>query len=217
MAERVAVKASARTGQGSSQARRVRRGGDIPAVVYGHGQPAQSIQVPAHAFELMLHRHTSESLLVNLEVDGAARLALLKQVQHHPVTGRIVHVDFQEIGQNEPVEVEIPLHLTGIPTGVSTGGGMLEHLVRSVAVSCLPDDMIEQLDVDVSGLGVGDHLAVSDLPLDPAKYEVLTAPDIHVVAVLAPRKEEEEEAPAEEGAEVPTEPEVIGETKAEEE
>jgi ribose-phosphate pyrophosphokinase len=116
-------------------------------------------------------------------------------------------------GSNVAVLVD-DIHLVGIPAGVLTGGGILEQLVRTVEVACLPDDILEQLEVDVSAMGLGAHLAISDLPLDPARYQVLTDKDIHVASVHLPKMQEEEAAPVVEGAEAaPAEPEVITEKK----
>jgi large subunit ribosomal protein L25 len=142
---------------------------------------------------------------------------MLKAMQHHPVTGRVIHVDFYEISMTRKIEIELPVKLTGIPTGVANEGGILEHVLRALTVQCLPGDLIEEVELDVSGLTVGKTLRVRDVQIDAAKYRVLDDPDQVVAAVAAPRTEEEEKAEAEaEAAAAAAGPEVLTEKKEEE-
>jgi large subunit ribosomal protein L25 len=103
------------------------------------------------------------------QVQGETKKVLLQEVQHHPVTGRILHADFQEISMTEKLRVEIPVRLSGEPAGVTQQGGVLEHILRAIEVECLPGDIVEQFDVDVSALQIGDRLSVSDIKVDAAR------------------------------------------------
>ena len=211
--------AKPRSGKGSASAGRLRRTGWFPAVVYGEGRPGVDIQLNEHDFLVMLRRHRSENMIVDLAVEGADKTykVMLKAMQHHPVTGRVIHVDFYEISMTRKIEIELPVKLTGIPTGVANEGGILEHVLRALTVQCLPGDLIEEVELDVSGLTVGKTLRVRDVQIDAAKYRVLDDPDQVVAAVAAPRTEEEEKAEAEaEAAAAAAGPEVLTEKKEEE-
>ncbi|MBN1269276.1 MAG: 50S ribosomal protein L25 [Kiritimatiellae bacterium] len=220
MAEAITVKASPREVRGKGEAGRLRRRGVLPGVVYGSGEAAQMIELNEHDFQNLLRKHVSEHVIMDLQVEQQKpRKVLLKEVQHHPVTGRILHVDFREVSMTEKLRVEIPIELVGEPEGVTQQGGVLEHILREVEVECLPADIIERIDVDVTKLMIGDSLTVADIVLDPAKYTVISPRDLAIAAVAAPRVEEEpvaaEAAVAVEG-EAAAEPEVIGEKEREE-
>lgn len=219
MKEQITVKAQAREQIGSGAAGRLRRTGAFPAVVYGARTSAIHIQVDRHAFELMLHRQHGERMMLDLEVEGAPAVrVLLKDVQHHPITGQVVHADFQAVALDERFRVEVSIELTGEPVGVTRDGGVLEHLLRQVEIECLPGDLMDEIDVDVSALEIGDHLSVGDIRLDSERYEIVTAPDIAIATVAAPRVEEEEAEGAAEGEEpelVSAEDKDTGEEKAE--
>jgi large subunit ribosomal protein L25 len=142
---------------------------------------------------------------------------MLKAMQHHPMTGRVIHVDFYEISMTRKIEIEVPVKLTGIPTGVANEGGILEHVLRALTVQCLPGDLIEEIELDVSGLAVGKNLRVRDMKVNAAKHRVLDDPDQVVAAVAAPRSEEEEKAETDaEAAAAAAGPEVLTEKKEEE-
>lgn len=215
MKEQITIRAEPRKAQGSTAARRARRAGHLPGVVYGEGKPAMAVQVPAHEFEKMLHRHTGEHLIMDLVIGGETKKVLLQELQRNPLTGHLMHVDFHEISMTKKLRVEVPITLVGTPVGVSQQGGILDHLLRRVEIECLPADIPEQIEVDVSGLEVGKHLSVRDIRLDPARYAVITAGDIAIAAVSMP-KAEEEAAPAAAAGEAAAEPEVLTEKKAEE-
>jgi large subunit ribosomal protein L25 len=181
-------KADLRDSSGKGPARRLRSAGLVPAVVYGAGKPAESISLDAHGFQQLMNKHESETLLLDLDVAGNTRRVLLKEIQHHPVTKRILHVDFNEISMTTMFKVKIPLHFIGIPVGVTMGGGSLDFHLREIEVECLPTDLVEQFDVDVSHLDLKEHFRVSELTtIDVSKYTILTAGDISVVSVAAPR------------------------------
>lgn len=195
-------------------ARRLRRAGVVPAVVYGSGKEARMIQLSAHDFDQALKGHMSEHMVMDLEVGGDKPLkVLLKEVQHHPVSHKIIHADFNEISMTKKLRVEIPVQLVGDPVGVIQQGGILEAITRSIEVECLPTDIVEFFSLDVSVLNIGDSLLAANIQIDKSKYTILTSPDQAIVKVSAP-KAEEEVAPAAAEAGV-GEPEVITEKKVE--
>ncbi len=215
MRETIVVRAERRTAGGSAAARRLRRAGKIPAIVYSEGRPGEPVWLNEHDFGLMLQHHRGEHMLVSLELDGARRSVLLKEVQHHPLTSSVLHVDLYEVSMTRRIRVEIPLRLVGDPVGVTQQGGILDHLLRSIEIECLPGDIPEDIPVDVSSLAVGRHMSVGDIRLDPARYRIVTAADIAIAAVSMPKAEEAPAAAAapEGGA---AEPEVLTARKAEE-
>ena len=211
--------AKPRVGKGSADAGRLRRTGWFPAVVYGEGRPGVDIQLNEHDFVMMLRSHRSENMIVDLAVEGREKpfKVMLKAMQHHPITGRVIHLDFYEISMTRKIEIELPVKLIGLATGVVTEGGILEHVLRALTVQCLPGDLIEQIELDVSALSVGKTLRVRDVQIDAAKYKVLDDPDQVVVAVAAPRTEEEEKAETDaDAATAAAGPEVLTEKKDEE-
>jgi large subunit ribosomal protein L25 len=215
--KQIQVHAQSRTAKGKAASGRLRRSGFFPAVLYSEGKPGRDIQLNEHDFVLLFRGHHAENLLMDLAVDSEKPVkALLKAMQHHPLNGRVLHADFYAISMDKKLELEIPVTLVGEAKGVAQEGGILEHVLRSVMVECLPDDLPEELQLDVSDLAMGHTLKVKDIPLDTAKYRILTDGDIVVAAIAAPRTAEEEApAAAEEGG--AAEPEVITAKKAEEE
>ncbi len=210
----VKLTAQARQQKGTGAAGRIRRKGLVPAIVYGSGKENRLIQFNAHDFDMMMKGHSGEQMLMDLEIEGGEGLkVLLKEVQHHPVSHQVIHADFNEISMTEKLRLQFPIKLVGEPQGVSQQGGVLEHILRSIEVECLPADILDHADLDVSALMIGDSLSVSAIRLDPAKYTVLSPPDQAVATVLAP-KLEEEVAPEAEAAAV-GEPEVLTEKKEE--
>ena len=211
--------AKPRSSKGSAMAGRLRRTGWFPAVVYGEGRPGVDIQLNEHDFVMMLRSHRSENMILDLAVEGTAKpyKVMLKAMQHHPVTGRVIHLDFYEISMTRKIEIAVPVKLTGVPTGVANEGGILEHVLRALTVQCLPGDLIEEIELDVTGVAVGKTLRVRDVKIDAAKFKVMDDADQVVVAVAAPRTEEEEKAEADaEAATAAAGPEVLTEKKEEE-
>ena len=209
--------AQSRALKGSANAGRLRRTGFFPAVVYGEGRAGVDIQLNEHDFVMMLRSHRSENMILDLAVEGTAKpyKVMLKAMQHHPITGRVIHVDFYEVSMTRKIEIEVPVKLTGAAVGVVTEGGILEHVLRTLTLLCLPGDMIEEVELDVTTLAIGKTLRVRDVKLDVAKYKVLNEADQVVVAVAVPRTEEEEKAEADAGA-AAAGPEVLTEKKDEE-
>jgi len=196
--------------EGTGNSRRIRRAGALPGIVYGGAKEPVSIEMEAHDLELILHHHTSESLIIDIELEGEGDIAVLvKEVQHHPVTDDLLHVDMQRVVAGQVMNMEIQLVLVGEAEGVKAGG-TLDHVMHSISVECLPKDLVEAIEVDISELGIGDNLHISDLGID-AKYKVLVDEASIVCAISGPMAEEEEE----EEEVVAGEPEVITEKAAE--
>jgi large subunit ribosomal protein L25 len=203
MAAETKVVAATRTVKGKSEVRRMRADGRLPAIVYGGENDPRCIEVNQHDFELLLQHHRSESMILDLEVDGKKSFkVLLKDVQHDPVSGDVQHIDFVEVSMTKVMRVNVPTKLVGEPVGVSQAGGILEHLLREVTVECLPTDLMEEIEIDVAALEIGDIIQVGDLQVGD-KIKITTDAGIAVASVAAPRLEETpvvEEG--EEGAEV---------------
>lgn len=215
---------TSRDRKGSPNARRMRREGLIPGVIYSDGGEARAISLPKHDFEQMLHHHAGEQMMIQIELDGKESSVLLKDVQHNIMTGGTIHVDLHEVSMTKKLRVQISIELIGEAEGVRSEGGVLDHLLHSVEVECLPGDILEKIEVDVSELKLNEMLHIKDIELDASKYEIMMDDDVAVASVSVPRVVEEEEpeegeegeegAEGEEGEAAPTEPEVINEKKA---
>jgi len=181
---------------GKRAARRSRRSGLVPGVLYGRGREATPVAVDARALGV-LHAE-SQAALVRLRVDGEEVAALVKEVQSHPVTGQLRSVDFQAVSLEERVTVAVPVRVVGTPVGISTGG-VLEQLLRQVQVSCLASEIPAEFQVDVSALQVGQAVRLGDLST-PAGVEILGSREDAIALVAAPTKPEEEAKPEEAAA-----------------
>ena len=202
--------------QGSSNSRRLRKSGSLPGVIYCEGKEATAIQLDTHAFEQVLHHHSSESVLVEISVEGAGDItALVQDVQHHPVSNDLLHVDLFKVDADKPIHVEIPVEVVGEAAGVKVGGS-LDIVMHAIAVECLPGDLVESIEVDVSDLEIGDSLYLSQVKLS-SKLKSLGDEEAIVLSVSAPRLEEEEEGAEVVEGDADAEPEVINEKKADEE
>jgi large subunit ribosomal protein L25 len=207
MAKQVKLSATRRTGTGRSAVRKIKAQGAVPAVIYGGKTKAEPLQVSKRDISLMLSHASGENILVELEIDGekTGRLALVQEVQHAPIGGEILHIDFHAISMDEMIEADVPLGPTGIAEGVKTFGGLLEQNLRSLAIECLPRDLPDFISVDVSALNIGDSIHVRDIPL-PQGVTTRVLADLTVFSVVPPTVEEEPVVAAEEA---PTAPEVI--------
>jgi large subunit ribosomal protein L25 len=204
-----------RDAQGSAGARRLRRDGWVPGVIYSDGTEARTVSLPKHEFEQMLRHHTSEHVMIKIQIDGGKEESvLLKEVQHNAITGGVVHVDLQKVAMDKKLHVEVPVELIGEAEGVKNQGGVLDHLLHHIEISCFPADIPESITVDVSALKLGDMLTVKDIQIDTSKYTILLDAEIGVASVSLPKVVEE---PVVEGAAAaaPAEPEVIREKKPE--
>lgn len=210
--EQVALKVEERKGTGYGPAKRLRSGGRVPGIVYGAHTNPVSVQVKDTDLTKALHGAAGENVLVELEVSGAAgkRLALVREVQHDAMTGRVLHVDFHELRADEKFVTTVSVEAAGEAVGVKNGG-VLELAMHQLRVRCLPKDLPAKIVVDVSHLDIGNAIHVAEVKA-PAGVELLDRKDLPVALVLSPAVEEEA-APAAEGA--AAEPEVIKEKKAE--
>jgi len=208
------INVKSRDVKGSANARRLRRDGWVPGVIYSEGAAARTVSLPKHEFEQMLHHHTSEHVMIQIQIDdGKEESVLLKEVQHDVLSGGVVHVDMQKVAMDKKLRVEVPVELIGEAEGVKTQGGVLDHLLHHIEIECFPADIPESINVDVSALKLGDVLTVKDIPIDASKYAILMKADVCVASISLPKVVEE--AAAGEGA-APAEPEVIREKKQEE-
>ena len=212
-----ALKGARRSAVGKGVARKLRQSGSIPAVYYGRGEEPIVLTVGLKELEEVIVKAEGSNVIVDLKVDGDGvgdRKALIREIQRDPVGGHILHLDLQHISLTERITVEVPIILTGIPTGVKDGGGILEHLLRDVEVECLPTDIPSRLEIDVSALNIGDSLHVSDLRAD--NVTILTEGERPIAAVVPPTVLEEVK-PAEGEGEAAAEPELVKEKKETEE
>jgi large subunit ribosomal protein L25 len=212
----VALNAFPRTLGRRAGAKRLRSSGRIPATIYGRQIKPQNLEVVSKEMENLVHHAVSENLLVDLSLKDDSRpkrLALVQEVQHHPLSGNILHVDFHEVAEDEKVTIMVPVEATGEAVGVKTGGGVLEHVLFKIKARALPKDLPEVLTVDVSNLNIGQAIHLGEIPA-PAGVEIIGDKNIPVIAVAAPRTEEEEAAEAAAAA-APGEVEMIKEKKEE--
>lgn len=210
------LKVETRQELGKSGVRGLRRDGLIPAVVNDKGK-SLPVKVERRKLWELLHSKAGENVLVALDINNgktkSQKTALIREIQHHPVKGDILHLDFQCISLTQEVKVAVPLASKGEPVGVKMEGGTLEHLIWELELSCLPTEIPERIEVDVSGLKVGDSIHVKDLRLSPS-VKIEHDPEAIIFSVAPPVKEEVVEPVKEEA---PQEPEVIKEKKKEEE
>src|SRR5438874_292291 len=211
MAKQVKLMAERRTAIGRSAVRKLKAAGSVPAVMYGSKDKPEALQVSRRDINSLLSHAAGENILVELEVGGKSRLALVQEVQHAPVGGAVLHVDFHAVSQDEVIEADVPLEPVGTANGVKNMGGLLEQNLRSLSIECLPRDLPDVIRVDVSALNIGDSIHVRDLPL-PDGVKTRIQQDLTAFSVLAPTVEEEPVVAAVEAA---TGPEVIREKKEE--
>ena len=211
MAKQVKLKVEPRTAVGRSAARKLKARGVVPAIIYGGKEKPQPLQVSTREINAMLSHAAGENILVELEIAGekSNRTALVQEIQHSPVGGDILHIDFHAVSMDETIQAEVPLEPIGVPNGVKNFGGLLEQSLRSLAVECLPRDLPDRVTVDVSGLNIGDSIHVRDIQL-PTGVAAKVQRELTAFSVLAPVVEEE---PAVAEAEAAAGPEVITEKK----
>ena len=204
-----------RTQTGKGSARKLRSTGKLPAILYGPETDTIMLTLDCTELEKTLKGKSAESVLLDLRIDsgkkGQSKKVMIKEVQRDPVTRDYLHVDLFEISLKKELEVDIPIHLVNTPIGV-TEGGILQHVRREVKVSCMPDDLVDKIDVDVSDLDIGQSLHIGDISF-PSGLKSLEDVDVTVVTVVAPRVDEVEEEEVE-GEEV--EEERVEETEGEE-
>ena len=209
MAKQVKLSARPRLQAGRNAVKQVRARGAVPAVIYGAHETPSNLEVDRKAIETVLAHAASEHVLVELDIDGASKLSIIQEVQHHPVRGDILHIDFHAVSATETVSSEVPVEAVGEPVGVKTHGGLLQQQVRSLEVECLPQNLPDFLKVDVSALEIGQSIHVKDLVL-PEGVTTTVDPEITVFLVSEPTVASDETS-----AEAPAAPEVIKEKKPE--
>lgn len=214
--KQVSLSVEARSTSGKSANKAIRRDGKIPGVVYHRGEQSKSVALSSKELSQILHSEAGQNALINLSVkDEPARkdprLVVLKEVQHHPVSGAPIHVDFLQISLTEKTRFMVPVVLKGEAVGVKTDGGVLEAPIREIAVRCLVTQLPEHIEVDITNLKLNDSIHVSDLKL-PAGLELMSDSHAVLAHVAAPFVEK----PADEtAAAAGTEPERIEKPKKE--
>ncbi|HKQ57193.1 MAG TPA: 50S ribosomal protein L25 [Candidatus Eisenbacteria bacterium] len=212
----IPLKGNRRENLGKGGARKARAAGDIPAVLYGHGEQPVAVSIQARELDLALRAHKGGNPIVNLAVSGGEFTALIRDVQYDPLTHDILHLDFQHISLTETIEVKVAVHLTGLPLGVKDGGGILETILRELEVRCLPTAIPASIQIDVSHLNIGDSVHVREV----------SVPDVTIlndggetIATVVPPTVMEEKAAEEVAvgdAAATAEPEVITKGKKDE-
>ena len=207
------LSATPRTETGKGVARKLRAQHSVPGVLYGHHREPQPLVLDARELDRLVERYATETTVVELGLDGQSVRTLIREVQRHPVKRNVLHVDFQALVAGEKVTVDIPIVLLGTPAGVKLGG-VLDQTMRELTVEVDPSNIPNHIDIDVSGLELGQSIHVSDVPLAEG-VTVLDDPDTTICVVAPPRVAEEEPAAAPE-AETGGEPELIRKQKEEE-
>lgn len=215
MAKQVKLKAEQRTETGRSAARKLKALGIVPAIIYGGKDKPQPLQLSAREINAMLSHASGENILVELEIAGekSNRTALVQEVQHSPVSGDVLHVDFHAVSMDQSIQADVPVESVGVANGVKNFGGLLEQSLRALSIECLPRDLPDKLTVDVSALNIGDSIHVRDIQLPPG-VTIKMQPDLTAFSVVAPVIEEEPVV-AEAEAAAAAGPEVIREKKEE--
>ena len=219
--------AKKREGRGKNEARRLRVSGRVPAVVYGarkDGQAPEGVPVSVDPKEVLriLHSESGANTLINLKLEDDESRVMLRDYQLDPITHQLLHADFYQLAMDRAIVVSVPIVLKGEPTGVKQQGGLLDFVTREIEVECLPTNIPERIDLDVSELMLHQSIRVRDLAQD-AKWKPVTEAETMLVHVVMPKAEEAAAAPAAEAAAPAaagaSEPEVIkkGKTEKEEE
>ncbi len=180
MAQKTNLKAAPRARTGSGLLKQMRREGWLPSVIYGRGAENLNLKVDAKTFAEVIAHSSSENIVVNLEIEGeGTRLAFLQAIQHDPLTGLALHADFLAIDSKTEITAHIPAHLVGEAPGVKAGG-VVEQYIHALEITCLPDQLPETIDIDISGLQLGDSLHVGDVkypegvkPAQPAEVVII--------------------------------------------
>jgi len=195
----VLLNAFGRSQLGRGEVKKLRASGRIPATIYGRQTKPLNLELMSKELSDLIHQSHSENILVDLAVDQVKHLALVQEVQHHPLTGKVLHVDFHEVSPTEKVTVMVPVETSGDAAGVKTGGGVLEHVLHRIKVRALPKDLPEQIVVDVTALEVGKSIHLSEV-IAPEGVEILGDKKVTVLSVAMPKTEVEVAAETAEGA-----------------
>jgi len=187
MAKQVKLAAQTRSEVGRAAVKKIKSQGFVPAVIYSHDKAPLHLKVAEREISTLLAHAAGEHILVDLDIANgpADQMAIIQEVQHHPVTQKILHVDFHGVSANEEIESSIPIEPVGEAVGVKSYGGILEQLLRSLTIQSLPKDLPEIINVDVSGLNVGESIHVKDLAL-PSGVTAVDDEDVTVFLVAEP-------------------------------
>jgi len=208
------IEAQTRTPGGKNVNRRLRKSGRIPAVIYGPGKQPVVVSVDPGDVNTILHSESGRNTIFAVNVDGSGQNnAMVKDYQLDPVKGNLIHADFLEIAMDRLLELTVNIEIVGEAPGVKLDGGIMDFVTRSIEVECLPSDIPESIKVDVGTLKINDYIRVKNLQTD-AKVKILTDPEVVIVTIVPPIKEE---VPVEAAVETAVEPEVIKKGKAVEE
>ncbi len=209
----IEVNATARGVQGRGASRRLRHGGRVPGILYGAGKPAQNIELDHNELAQHLKQESFHASILTLSMNGSKEQVLLRDLQMHPWRAQVLHIDFQRVARDRKIHMRVPLHFMNqeIAPGVKTGGGAVNHVVSDIDISCLPDDLPEFIEVDLSNLQLGQsiHLSELKLPKGVESTQLRGGDDAVVVTIVLPRVEAEPEAeaaPVEGAAPVPGAP-----------
>lgn len=211
--QHVALAAESRTNTGKGAARSLRRAGKVPGVIYGHALEARPVAVDHRALGKLLEIIGGEAALIDVSIDGGAPImSLVREVQRNPVRRTdVIHLDLYAVVADEPIEVEIPVHIIGTAEGVRNQGGVLDHHLHRITLKVLPADIPDHIEVDVTNLTVGKAIHISDITV--AKGEIMNDGDVSIVSVVVTRAEVSAETVVVADG---TEPEVIKKGKGEE-
>lgn len=198
------LKADLREGRGKNYNTRLRDKGLLPAIIYGKGIEGLAIQLEAKEIEKLFASGAGRNAIINITVSGSRKKnkVMIKEVQKDPVKGFLKHIDFYHVNLKEKIDTVVPIHLIGESEGVRKGG-ILQHGIREIEVQCLPTEVPEQIEIEISALEIGQNVTVADLKV-PDELHIVTDPSTVVASVLAPHMEEEpEEAKAPTAEETP--------------
>ena len=209
--------ATVRENSGSAQSRRSRGEGNIPAVVYGLGMEPVSVEIDAREFTNALKTEAGSNVIFNLEIGKEKYTALAREIQKHVYRNEFLHVDFIQVDLSQTVDADVQVNFTGIPMGVKEEGGVVQTVNSTITITALPTNIPTSLDLDISGLNVGDNLAAADVDLPEGVELANDEDDSILITITIPRAavEEEEEIEGLEGEEVEGEEGAEGESSEE--
>jgi large subunit ribosomal protein L25 len=215
MAQQATLQADTRKDAGKGAARTHRKGGRVPAVIYGHDRAAETLTIDSAALSRLLSSTSVATTILDVTIDGRAPVkALIREIQRHPLRATdILHLDLYEVKADEKITVEVPIHLVGTADGVRNHGGVMDQVMHKIEIRVFPADIPEHVDVDVTNVAIGHSIFVRDITVP--KADILSLADLPICSVVAPRAEIV--ATPEAVAETPAEPELIRKPKAEDE
>ena len=215
MAQQATLQADTRKDAGKGAARTHRKGGRVPAVIYGHDRAAETLTIDSAALSRLLSTTSVATTILDVTIDGRAPVkALIREIQRHPLRATdILHLDLYEVKADEKITVEVPIHLVGTADGVRNHGGVMDQVMHKIEIRVFPADIPEHVEVDVTNVAIGHSIFVRDITV--LKADILSLADLPICSVVAPRAEIV--ATPEVAADAPAEPELIRKPKDEDE